>query len=233
MKTILLTVATAWLGCGLASGQATRDFLTPDETEQLRLTALDPNARLKLYVVFARQRVDQLEQQFASSKAGRSILIHDLLDEFTKIIEAIDTVSDDALKRKLDIGEGMAEVVQAEKEMLAKLEKFQESAPKDLARYKFSLDQAIDATRDSAELSAQDLAERGREVEARDKKEKAEIEAAMQPKDLEQKKADSKKAGLDDEGKPKRKPPTLLKKGETIGGPAATPGSRPQPKKQQ
>lgn len=213
---------------GPARAQAGRDFLTPDETEQLRATALDPNARLKLYIYFARQRVDQLQQQFASTKAGRSILIHDLLDQYTKIIEAIDTVADDSLKRKVDIAEGMAEVVKAENEMMETLKKFQESAPKDLARYEFSLEQAIDTTKDSSELSAQDLAERGKEVEARDKKEKAEIEASMQPKDIEQKKQDAKKAGVEeDPAKPKRKPPTLLRKGETAGG-----SQQPQQKKQ-
>ena len=39
-------------------------------------------------------------------KAGRSLLIHDTLDDYAKIIEAIDVVSEDALKKKRDIAEG-------------------------------------------------------------------------------------------------------------------------------
>jgi hypothetical protein len=191
-----------------------RDFLTQDEIDQLRETAQDPNARLKLYVQFARQRLDRIQQAIDKEKAGRSVLIHDLLEDYTKIIEAIDTVADDALQRKQAIDEGMAAVTEAEKEMVTSLKKIEDSNPKDLSRYDFALKNAIDTTQDSAELSAEDLGKRSEEVQAKAKKEKQEIESMMTPKDLAAKKEKEKK---EEDAKPKRKAPTLRRPGETDG----------------
>src|SRR6185369_444673 len=155
---------------------AARDFLTTDEADQVRLAQL-PNERLQLYVHFAQQRLDMLKQLFASKKPGRLALIHDTLEDYSKIIEAIDTVTDDALKRKVAVDEGVAAVAKAEKEMLPVLKKFEESRPPDFSRYEFSLKLAIETTADSLELSEADLTARSTEVQTKAKREKEEIEA--------------------------------------------------------
>ena len=190
---------------------AERDFLTADETDQGRM-AQDPNDRLKLYAHFAQQRLDLLKQMFKSQKPGRSALIHDTLDDYSKIIEAIDTVTDDALKRKVPVDEGVAAVTKAEKEMLPVLKKFEESRPNDYSRYEFSLKLAIKTTSDSLDLSEEDLKTRSVQVQNKAEREKKEIESVRQPKDLEEKKAEEQKAATDQ--KKQRKPPTLLRKGE-------------------
>jgi hypothetical protein len=189
-----------------------KDFLTEDEIEQVRLVQ-EPNERLQLYLLFARQRVDQLSQLFAKEKAGRSILIHDLLDQYAKIIEAIDIVADDALRRGKPVEEGIGIVVKGQQAMLEKLKKFQALEPKDLSRYEFALTTAIETTEDSIASGQEDLAARGNRAAEQVKREKQTREELMTAAEKEERAEQEKKL----EGDPKqkaRKPPTLRKKGE-------------------
>lgn len=201
--------ALVWLLPALVVAQD-RDFLTPNEVDQVR-QAQDPNDRLTLYIHFARQRMDLVEQYLSKDKPGRSIFIHNALDDYNNIIDAIDSVADDALRHNRPIDKGMVAVAGSEKEFLDKLNKIQDSQPKDLDRYQFVLSQAIDATSDSHELSLEDSNKRTGELAATDAKEKSEREAMMSKE--EQK--DRKKAAANEEEK-KKKIPSLLRPGEKL-----------------
>jgi hypothetical protein len=190
---------------------AQKDFLTPDEVERIR-EAQEPNLRLVLYTNYAKQRLDLLKQLFAKEKPGRSILIYNQLDQYTKIIEAIDTVADDALRRKLDLTQGITEVAKAEEKMLAELQKFAASEPNDLSRYEFVLKTAIEVTQDSLEISQQDLLARGKDVIDREAARQKEREALLTTEDKKEKAEAEKKSGETD--RKTRKAPTLRKKGE-------------------
>ncbi len=196
------------LGLAVIASAQDRDFLTADEADQIR-EAQEPNVRLQLYIKFAQERVALLKQMLAKEKPGRSALIHDTLEDYAHIIEAIDTVADDALKRKLDISEGMKLVAAGEKAMLADLEKLNSSAASDYSRYEFAMQQAIETTEDSSDLSAEDLKTRATDVAEREQREKKERESMMGTAELKQKKAEAQK-----EEQHKRKVPTLRRKGE-------------------
>ncbi len=199
--------------CGLLVAQEDRDFLTPNEVDQVR-EAQAPSDRLLLYIHFARERMDLLEQYLAKEKTGRSIFIHNTLEDYSKIIEAIDSVSDDALRHNRPLDKGMLAVVNAEKEFIDKLKKIEDGEPKDLDRYKFVLEQAIDTTNDSRELSLEDARKRSAELAAGDVKEKQERDAMMPAKEVDERK----KAGQTQDN-PQKKVPSLYRPGEKPQGP--------------
>ncbi len=203
---------TAVLCCLLLAAPlaAQRDFLTADEADQIR-EAQEPVDRLKLYAKFARQRVRLAEQLWSREKPGRSLLIHDALEDYTGIIDAIDAVVDDALRRKADVKSGLESVAEMQTETLAVLRKIEESKPKDMARYEFVLRQAIETADDSLEMARQDLGERTAAVEEREAREKKAREALMGTREIEVRRAEEKKAA---ETERKRKAPTLRRKGE-------------------
>jgi hypothetical protein len=112
----------------------------------------------------------------------------------------------------------LAAVATVEKEMLPILKRIQESHPKDIDRYDFALSQAIETTSDSLDLALEDLGKRGKEVEAREAKEREAVQAQISPVEREGKEAEAakKKAAEEkaDDGTAKRKPPTLYRPGE-------------------
>jgi len=152
--------------------------------------------------------VAQINQLISRDRAGRSALLHDLLEDYTKIIEAIDTVADDALLRKIDITKGMALVVPAEESLLTALKKVDEAQLADKTRYSFVLNDAIAATKDSIELSKENLGDRSKDVLAKQQKEEEERQADLTPAEA-KKQADAK--AKDDTQK---KAPTLRRPGD-------------------
>lgn len=209
MKTCVLCLLLLGAAIPFAAG---RDFLTTDEADQIRL-AQEPNFRLKLYAGFARQRVELLDHLLAKQKAGRTSMIHETLEDYTKIIEAVDVVADDALLRNVVVEEGIAAVAEAEKEFLAALKKIQTSQPRDLDRYRFVLETAIEATSDSLEINLEDLHDRQAGAVAEQKRQRKEIEGMLTPEIVRERREQAAETAAK-ETEQKRKAPSLYRKGE-------------------
>jgi hypothetical protein len=201
-----------------------RDFLTGDETAQIK-EAQEPNERIALYAKFARRRIDLIKSLLSKDKVGRSIVIHDALDDYAQIIDAIDAVVDDALQRKVDVKEGLAKAEGYERDALPLLKRIRESQPKDLDRYDFVLKTAIDTTNDALDSATADLGERAKDVQFRTAQEKKTLEQMQTPVGREAKPAQEKKDG--EQPQEQRKPPTLLRPGEKMGPTGVTGSTGP------
>jgi len=192
-----------------------RDFLTADEVDQIR-EAQEPAVRIVLYAKFAKPAGDLVKNLISKDKPGRALMIHDALDDYAKILDAVDDVADQGLAKKADMAKGIKMVADLEKEALPMLKKIQESQPKDIDRYEFVLRTAIDTTNDSLDLAQTDTDKRTRDVEDREARQKKAIEDAMTPLERENKQATDKKnadAAAAEQEK-KTKAPTLMRPGE-------------------
>jgi hypothetical protein len=213
MKIWLKVIVPAILATGIPAF-AQKDFLTSDEVEKVR-EAQEPNERLKLYVLFARQRLDQLQRLLAKDKKGRSLIARELLEDYTSIIDALDTVSDDALKRGADNSLGANAARGAEHRFLTQLQAIKDRPPADLDMYNTALTEALAATSDSLDLSQEDPTSRAAKLNEGDKKQKEDAEKVIAAEDSKGQPPPVGAAKPAADAKPARKPPTLYRKGET------------------
>lgn len=199
---------------------AEHDFLSSYEVDQIR-EAQEPVARIRLYLLFAKQRLDQVQSLLAKNRSGRSGEIRQLLEDYTSIVDAIGSVTDDALVRKTDVTLAPPVIVEGEKKFLDQLKKFEAGAPSDLEMYSFELKDAIEATSDAIDTANEDLSVRGNDVNARAAQTKKEVEAvnAAERKAGIDPTLDKAEAAGDEAAKPPREAPTLYRPGEKADPP--------------
>lgn len=161
-----------------------RDPLTDAETDQLREVAMEPGKRLKLYIKFAEARLLSIEQLRSDPKAadGRGQKIHDLLEDFTAILDEINDNLDTYEGRPLnkddrkDFHKGIKEVIEANDKFDLKLRALKPAGDdgpaikKEAVQYEFVLADAQDALKSSSDMAREYLSQKDTEAEGPKKK---------------------------------------------------------------
>jgi hypothetical protein len=156
-------------------GQRDHDPLNNQEVEQLRDTALEPEKRLKLFVEFARARLDSIQQVQDNPKItdpGQEI--HNRLQSFLDIYDELNDNVDNFSDRNDDLRKALPVVIGADTEFAAKLRALRDAAkikPTERKEYDFLLGTAIESVDGSAQDHRQLLAEQ-EEAAKHKKKEK-------------------------------------------------------------
>ena len=150
-----------------AAASIHRDPLSEAETDQLREAADDPPLKLKLFLKFARQRLESAEALRTDPKAGpdRGQQIHDLLEDFGNLVDELSDNVDAYATRKEDLRKPLVEIVAATGDFAARLKDFKTAAaasPKESKAYTFALADAIDSV-DSSLKNAEELLQEQKE----------------------------------------------------------------------
>jgi hypothetical protein len=90
LRVALLCAATFLFVVHSARGQRSRDPLTPNQEEQVRAVADQPNERVKLYITFIEERTDAIHHAVvrpATQHPGAAI--HDNIEDFTRLVDEL------------------------------------------------------------------------------------------------------------------------------------------------
>jgi hypothetical protein len=160
---ILLLVLLA----SLVASARKRDPLTEAESDQLREVAMEPYKRLKLLIKFTDARLVAIDQVRADPKLaqGRGKQIHDLLEDFTALMDEINDNLDQYEARPLnkddskDFKKGLKELIEADERFDLKLRTLQSAAEndpqtrKEMPDFRFVLQDAQEALKSNAEMA--------------------------------------------------------------------------------
>jgi len=140
-----------------------RDPLTETESDSIRELSQDPDKRIKLMLKYTQARLATIEQLEGDARlaAGRGKQIHDLLEDFTTLIDELDDNIDEYVDKKSDIRKGLKEVVETNTSFQLKLRtlKEQKVSSKEFADYNFVLQNATEAVNSSIDNARQALQE--------------------------------------------------------------------------
>jgi hypothetical protein len=150
-----------------------RDPLTEAEADKLREVAMEPYKRLKLLINFTEARLVAIEQVRVDPKLAkeRGKQIHDLLEDFTSLLDEINDNLDQYEARPLnkddrkDFKKGLKELIEADERFDLKLRTLQSAtqtdpeARKEYPDFRFVLQDAQEALKSNAEMAREYMEE--------------------------------------------------------------------------
>lgn len=151
----------------VAAAARRRDPLTEAETDQLRQVAMEPYNRIKLMIKFTEARLASIDQVRLDPKqaADRGKQIHDLLEDFTSLMDEINDNLDQYEARNLDkdmvkqYHKGLKELIEADGRFDTKLQTLKtasETDPvtkKEAPDFRFVLQDAMDSLKSNADMA--------------------------------------------------------------------------------
>ncbi len=145
-STVFLLLALGILGWG-TSLRGEGEFLSTVEIDQVR-DAQEPAERIILYLEFAQRRLDVVEQNIASlkPKSGRAIRIN--LQEYIDILDALEGSVERGREQRALIDKSLKEMEKQTALFLRFLQTIETNSPKNLSDYQFTLEEAIEMTRE-------------------------------------------------------------------------------------
>jgi chromosome segregation ATPase len=146
-----------------ARAERRRDPFNQVEIDELRDAAQEPEIRLKLYVKFARARLDAVEKVATDSKeTDKPQATHDRLQDFLDVYDELNDNVDTYADRNNDIRKPLKTVIEADNEFQAKLRALKDKAnttPEQAKPYEFLLSNATDTLDSSVQDHRQLLTE--------------------------------------------------------------------------
>jgi hypothetical protein len=167
LRTVILA-SLCFVAMPLAAQLGGREPLNQKEIDDLREVAQEPDKRLKLMVEFARARLAAIDQLRGDPRfaAGRGPRVHDLLEDFTKLVDEMGDNLDDYADRKADLRKALKTVIEGDTEFQFKLRTLKQQGPgagatagTETGDYSFVLQNAIEAVNLSLDDSRTLLAE--------------------------------------------------------------------------
>jgi hypothetical protein len=208
MRTLMTSVLLLAVSLGAAWGREKGDYLSEDETEQLR-EAQEPSQRIAKYLSFAQDRLmrfDDYRNRQPSPDYDIPGYLDTQLDQYIRITDALKDCIEDHFDRHDDMRAGLKKVLEMGPRQLDQLRHIEQSSDAYSAGYRKSLGDAIDDFTDALDGAAKALSEQSKLFGELKREEKADAQT-VRDREKEEKKR-SKEEGKLRKKEHEKGPPT-------------------------